>query len=125
MVKSKPKDQKLYDNVKAKVYKDIPKHSAYRSGQIVKKYKEAYKKKHGNTNAYSGNKAKGKLLKWFKEDWKNQRGGTGYKKKGDVYRPTKKVDKTTPATFKELSKTQITNAMKEKKKTGRVKKFKK
>ena len=125
MVKSKPKDQKLYDGVKARVYKEIPQHSAYRSGQIVKKYKEAYKKKHGNTNAYSGTKTKGNLTKWFKEDWKNQRGGTGYKKKGDVYRPTKRVDKTTPATFKELSKTQISKAMKEKKKTGRVKKFKK
>ena len=125
MVKSKPKDQKLYDGVKARVYKEIPQHSAYRSGQIVKKYKEAYKKKHGSSVAYSGTKTKGNLTKWFKEDWKNQRGGTGYKKKGDVYRPTKRVDKTTPATFKELSKTQISKAMKEKKKTGRVKKYKK
>ena len=125
MVKSKPKDQKLYDNVKAKIYKDIPKHSAYRSGQIVKKYKEAYKKKHGNTNAYTGTKTKEGLSAWFNQNWRNQRGGVGYKKKGDIYRPTKKAGKKTPATFKELSKTQITNAMKEKKKTGRVKKFKK
>ena len=45
---NKPKDQKLYDSVKARVYKEIPKHSAYRSGQLVKKYKEAYKRKHGS-----------------------------------------------------------------------------
>ena len=120
---NKPKDQKLYDRVKAKVYKEMPKHSAYRSGQLVKKYKEAYKRKYKCSVAYTGNKSKGKLTKWFSEKWENQRGGTGYKKKGDVYRPTKKVDKSTPATFKELSKTQISKAMKEKKKTGRVKKY--
>ena len=122
---NKPKDQKLYDRVKARVYKEIPTHSAYRSGQLVKKYKEAYKRKHGNTNAYSGTKTKDGLTRWFDEKWSNQRGGSGYKKKGDVYRPTKKVSKKTPTTFKELSKTEISKAMKEKKKTGRVKKFKK
>jgi hypothetical protein len=42
-MKSKPKDEKLYNKVKYKVYKNIPKHSAYRSGILVKKYKEAFK----------------------------------------------------------------------------------
>jgi len=122
---NKPKDQKLYDSIKKKIYKDMPTHSAYRSGQLVKKYKEAYKKKHGNIIAYTGNKSKGNLTRWMKEKWTNQRGETGYKKKGDVYRPTKRITSKTPATFKELSKTQISKAMKEKKKKGRVKKFKK
>ena len=122
---NKPTDQKLYDRVKARIYKEMPTHSAYRSGQLVKKYKEAFKRKHGDKPAYTGNKSKGKLTKWFKEDWRNQRGETGYKMKGDIYRPTKKIDSTTPTTFKELSKTQISKAMKEKKKTGRVKKYKK
>ena len=65
------------------------------------------------------------MSRWFKEEWKNQRGGSGYKKKGDIYRPTKKVSKKTPKTYNELSKTQISKAMKEKKKTGRVKKYNK
>ena len=52
-MKNKPKDQELYNRIKAKVYKDNPKHSAYRSGQIVKQYKAAYKKKHGNGQAYT------------------------------------------------------------------------
>ena len=37
---SKPRDQKLYDKIKKEVYKNIPKHSAYRSGIIVQKYKQ-------------------------------------------------------------------------------------
>ena len=42
---SEPKDKTLYESVKRRVYKKIPKHSAYRSGVLVKEYKEAYKKK--------------------------------------------------------------------------------
>ena len=32
-------DQELYNQIKKKVYADIPQHSAYRSGILVKKYK--------------------------------------------------------------------------------------
>lgn len=120
-----PKDQKLYDSVKKSIYKKIPKHSAYRSGLIVKTYKDRYEKKYGNRDAYKGKKKTKKGLdRWFKEDWKNQRGGKGYKKKGDIYRPTKRITKETPTTMKELSKSEKEKAMREKKKTGRVKKFK-
>ena len=124
-MKPKPKDPTLYKLAKQQIYKKYPKHSAYRSGLLVKKYKELYKKKYNSNVAYTGQKSKGNLTRWYKEDWKNQRGGTGYKKKGDVYRPTKRINSKTPATFKELSKKQIEKAKKEKKKTGRVKKFKK
>jgi hypothetical protein len=34
----------LYNQIKSKIYKSIPKHSAYRSGIIVKQYKKSYKK---------------------------------------------------------------------------------
>ena len=112
----KPKNKALYERVKKRVYKKIPKHSAYRSGQVVKEYKKA-----GGT--YTGQKSKGNLGRWFKEKWTNQRGGIGYKKKGDVYRPTRRVSKKTPKTFKELGKKRIKKAMVEKKKTGKVKKF--
>jgi hypothetical protein len=120
---SKPKDQKLYDSIKKKVYNDIPNHSAYRSGILVQKYKEAYKKKYNSDDAYEGTKNKEGLERWFKEDWRNQRGEVGYKKKGDVYRPTKRINEKTPTTFKELSQKEIKKAMEEKRKTGRVKKF--
>ena len=55
---------------------------------------------------------------------KNQRGKTGYKYKSDVYRPTKRITKDTPATFSELSKKEIDRARREKASKGRVEKFK-
>jgi hypothetical protein len=125
MAKNKPKDQAMYDRIKRKIYKDNPKHSAYRSGLIVKKYKEAYKKKYGAGSAYTGTKTKGGLKRWFEEDWRTEKGKKTYKEGGSVFRPTKRVSKKTPATFSELSKKQIASAIREKKKTGRVKKYKK
>jgi len=116
MSRPKPTNLTLYNRVKARVKKRIPKHSAYRSGIIVQEYKKAGGK-------YSGSKSKGNLGRWFKEKWRNQRGGVGYKKGGDVYRPTKRVSKKTPKTFKELGKKRVKKAIKTKRKTGRVKKF--
>ena len=119
-----PTDKDLYDRIKQRVYNEIPKHSAYRSGHLVKEYKHAFQKKHGSKSPYKGTKKDDKgLSRWFKEEWKNQRGEVGYKKKGDVYRPTKRINSKTPTTYNELSKSQIERAKKEKKKTGRVKKF--
>ena len=119
-----PNDKDLYEKIKKAIYLKYPKHSAYRSGLLVKKYKEEYLKKHKNDNAYSGNRQSSNLKRWFDEAWVNQRGKTGYQKKGDVYRPTKKINNKTPTTFSELTKQQIEKAMKEKKTKGRVKNFK-
>ena len=47
-----------------------------------------------------------------------------YINKSSVYRPSIRVTKQTPITWKELSPNQIKKAKKEKKETGRVKKFK-
>ena len=81
-----PADKELYNKIKASVYKKIKTHSAYRSGLVVKMYKDAFKKKYPKREPYLGRKdAKKGLGRWFKEEWKNQRGGVGYKKKGDVY----------------------------------------
>jgi len=112
-----PKNKKLYDQVKREVYKKHPQHSAYRSGLLVREYK-----RRGGT--YSGSKKEGKLGRWFEEDWRNQRGGVGYQKTGDVYRPTKVVTKDTPTTFSELSESEIRRARKEKQETGSVRRFK-
>ena len=121
---AEPKDKDLYEKVKKRIYNRIPKHSAYRSGLIVKEYKEEYEKKYKSKDAYKGTKKTDKgLSRWFDEEWRNQRGEVGYKKKGDIYRPTKKVSKDTPKTYKELSKSDVAKAMKEKAKTGRVKKY--
>ena len=121
---SVPKDKSLYESVKRRVYKKMPKHSAYRSGVLVKQYKEAYKKKHGSGSAYEGKKRETKgLSRWYREKWRTQDGKKTYSKKSDIFRPTKRITKETPTTMKELSKKQIKSAQREKKKTGRVKKY--
>ena len=40
-----PVDKKLYDTIKKRIYKKQPKHSAYRSGKVVKEYKKKFTKK--------------------------------------------------------------------------------
>ena len=115
-----PKDKELYEKIKKEIYLKYPQHSAYRSALLSREYKKEFEKKHKNKNSYSGNRETSNLGRWFKEEWKNQRGEVGYKKKGDVYRPTKKINSKTPTTFNELNKSQIKKAMKEKKETGKA-----
>jgi hypothetical protein len=110
-----PKNTKLYEKVKKFIYKKYPLHSAYRSGLLVKKYKEL-----GGT--YIG-KRKGPLARWFKEDWKSDTGHYGYTSKSSVYRPTKRISKKTPITFSELSRKEILRAKKEKYRKGYVTHF--
>jgi hypothetical protein len=115
-VKPKPSNMKLYNEVKADVYRRIPKHSAYRSSIVVKEYK-------AKGGKYTGSKSAGGLTRWHKEEWRNQRGGVGYKKKGDTYRPTKRVSKKTPLTNKELTPAEKKRASKIKASGGRVDRF--
>ena len=119
-----PRDKKLYERVKKKVYKDIPKHSAYRSGILVQKYKESYKRKYGSrSQPYIGKRKGSKLKRWFDEDWRNQDGKVGYHSKSDIYRPRKRVTSRTPTTYSELSKKEIKRARSKKYRTGRVARF--
>ncbi len=114
---AKPTNQALYDRIKRKIYKDNPKHSAYRSGLIVKTYKAK-----GGT--YEGAKKEKKgLSRWFKEDWRTEKGKKTYKEGGTIFRPTKRITKDTPTTMGELSSKRKKAAIKEKKKTGTVKKY--
>jgi len=123
-MKNKPSDMKLYNKIKASVYKKIPKHSAYRSGIVVQKYKKSFKKKHGNKNPYTGKKTKKRGLgRWFAEKWTNQRGKIGYKYKSDIYRPSKRITNETPVTHSELSNNEIKRTRRVKRTKGRVKKF--
>jgi len=124
--KPRPKDIKLYNNIKKNIYDKYPDHSAYRSGLLVKEYKLQYKNKYKNNNAYFGIKNINKGLgRWFKEEWKNQRNEIGYKNKSDVYRPTKRVTKKTPLTFQELSDKELKIARRNKAKNGRIIRFRK
>jgi len=99
-----PKDTSLYEKAKAEASKIYVKTSAYKSAYIVKKYKELYKDKYGNDNAYIGKKSEKPvgLTRWFKEKWEDV--GSG---KYPLYRPTIRVTKDTPKTKSELSSNRI------------------
>lgn len=121
-----PTDTILYEKIKNEIYNKYPKHSAYRSGLLVKRYKEMFLKMYPNMDPYiTPEKNNTGLNRWFNEEWTNQRGETGYKYKNDIYRPNKKITEDTPTTFNELSKEEIDKARKEKYITGRVRRFKK
>lgn len=102
---NEPVDKALYARVKREADQKYPKHGAYKSGFIVKTYKERGGK-------YSGKKPKGGLSAWFKEDWQN----VAKKDQYPVLRPTKRVNKDTPLTVKEISKSEIAKQVKAKQK---------
>jgi hypothetical protein len=126
--KPTPRDKDLYKRTKQSVYLKIPKPSAYRSGILVKTYKKRFSTKYGTTKSpYIGKKTtktkKTGLTRWFKEKWVNQKGEIGYHSKSDIYRPSIRITKKTPITYKELSSEQIKKARSTKYLKGRVPKF--
>ncbi len=88
-------DKVLYAQVRQLADQKYAKSSAYKSGWIVKTYKEL-------GGRYSGPKTKEGLTRWYKEDWQDV-GNASY----PVYRPTKRVNKKTPLTASEISQTQL------------------
>lgn len=85
-----PLDKELYKKAKEIADKKYDKPSAYKSGFIVKTYKDM-----GGRYEDTGER-KG-LKEWFKEEWAD----IG-KKAYPVYRPTKRVSKDTPLTPSEI-----------------------
>ena len=98
-----PMNKKLYEKVKSIVYPRYKKPSAYRSGAVVKLYKEM-----GGKFKDNGGK---KLARWFEEEWKDV-GNQEY----PVYRPTKRITKDTPLTVSEIDPTNLKEQVKEKQK---------
>lgn len=80
----------IYQKARMIADEKYSKPSAYKSGFIVKTYKELGGK-------YGDDKQPKNLKRWFKEDWKDV-AGLDY----PVYRPTKRVDKNTPLTPEEI-----------------------
>ena len=92
-----PTDMKLYEKVKEYANKIYSKPSAYKSGFIVQEYK-----RRGGT--YINDNKKKKLKQWYDEKWEDI-GHLGY----PVYRPTVKIDSSTPLTKNEIDKTNLKN----------------
>lgn len=97
-------DQALYDRIKKEADKVYTKPSAYKSGYIVKKYKEA-------GGRYADDNKPKNLKRWFQEMWADI-GGQEY----PVYRPTKRVSKETPLTATEIDPIQAKEQIKLKQK---------
>lgn len=89
-----PTDPVLYARAKSIVYKRYKVHSAYRSGAVVKLYKQM-----GGTYRADGREPT--LKRWFKEKWSDvnpHKTRTSY----PVYRPTVRVNRRTPLTVDEV-----------------------
>jgi hypothetical protein len=86
-----PIDKELYQRVKEEADRVYSKPSAYKSGFIVKKYKEL-------GGRYIDDNKPRDLDRWFKENWIDI-GGKEY----PVYRPTKRISKETPLTVTEIN----------------------
>lgn len=131
-----PINKTLYKHVKDLANKKFKsKTGIYRSSWIVREYKKRGGK-------YKGNKSGSKLKRWYKEKWvdlnrpiKNSSGKiVGYKSCGrksinnkekyPLCRPTYKISRDTPKTYKELSKKSITKAKREKSKVKGTKNIK-
>jgi len=95
----RPANPILYERAKKIVYAQYTKPSAYRSGALVKKYKEL-----GGT--YIDDKKEKPLKRWFKEQWEDvnpQKTKDSY----PVYRPTKRISEKTPKTKAEIPKKKL------------------
>lgn len=95
----------MYEKAKKLADKLYKKSSAYKSGFIVKKYKEL-----GGTYSGEHNKNDG-LSRWMKEKWTDV-GNKEY----PVYRPTKRITSKTPLTIDEIDPKQLKEQIKLKQK---------
>ena len=95
-----PVNKDLYEKAKQIVYKQYDKPSAYRSGALVKKYKELGGKYKQDKNKNSIDDKP--LKRWFNEKWIDI-GNQSY----PVLRPTKRVSSQTPLLATEIDPTNL------------------
>ena len=95
-------DEDLYNKAKKLADEKYKKPSAYKSGFIVKTYKEL-------GGRYKDDNKPKDLKRWFKEGWQDV-GNKEY----PVYRPTKRVDKNTPLTVNEIDPKNLKDQIKKK-----------
>ena len=95
-------DKDLYNYVKNEADKIYKKSSAYKSGYIVKRYKEL-------GGRYKNDDKEKKLKRWFLEEWTDI-GNKDY----PVYRPTVRVNNRTPLTVNEIDKKNLKSQIKKK-----------
>jgi hypothetical protein len=97
-------NKELYNQVKKEADQIYKKSSAYKSGWIVKTYKERGGK-------YKDDNKEKTLKRWFKEEWGDV-GGQTY----PVYRPKIRINKNTPLTINEIDQQNLREQIKLKQK---------
>ena len=97
-----PIDTELYHKAKQKADSLYSKSSAFKSGYIVKTYKEL-------GGRYKNDNKPKNLERWFQEKWKD----IGYKEY-PVFRPTIRINEYTPLTVNEIDKKNLKKQIKEK-----------
>lgn len=126
MTQNEPLNKTLYNRIKLEANKKFKAPSSiYRSSWIVKEYIRRGGKYSGKKDMYSG------LSRWYKEDWVDLNRPTvsgEYESCGRVQasgkyplcRPTKRITKDTPKTYKEISQKNINKAKREKKSSKHI-----
>lgn len=93
----------LWRRLRKKIWKENPQNSAYRSGLLVQRYKDAGGK-------FAGRKPQSGLSRWFREEWidvghylrTGKRRPCGAEDRREKYcRPWTRVDAETPVTVRE------------------------
>jgi hypothetical protein len=99
-----PVNKKLYNEVKAYIYSIYRKPSAYRSGAVVKLYKQLGGKYKEDSIIHSIDHVP--LARWFQERWINVNTAPEF---GNypVYRPTIRITEKTPTTVYEIPKKRL------------------
>ena len=95
-----PINKKLYEEVKNKADEIYKKPSAYKSGYIVKEYKRLGGK-------YQNTGEEHTLTRWYAEKW----GDIGHQTY-PVYRPTVRINKSTPLLASEINKKNLQEQVK-------------
>lgn len=116
-------DKQLWRRIRTKTFKEIPQNSAYRSGILIRRYKEA-------GGRFKGKKPTTGISRWFCEKWidvdywlktKKQR-PCGVEERCTKYcRPWIRIDSKTPTTVREASRADLIENVKRKKRGERVK----
>lgn len=91
-------NKNLYERAKKEIYAIYKKPSAYRSGAVIKRYKEL-----GGTYGDSNKPKNTGLSRWFREKWTDVNPNKGINTY-PVFRPTIRITKDTPLTVSEISK---------------------
>jgi hypothetical protein len=114
-----PTDQTLYEEAKDFIYSKYKKNSAFRSGAVVKEYKQQFEEKYGKeTKPYRDDNQPKRLKRWFEEKWVDINPLLGFKH-ADAYplfRPTNYVNKNTPTLYQDIPKSRLKELYKEKQK---------